>query len=83
VGRDEVDRVLGVVLREPASRGVIATPGGFTEREHGGARRTADEHPAIELLGLDELVVILNEMFGPLWPVRLQSTVSRRRREFA
>lgn len=61
VGFPEVMRLLGVVTKEAASRGVIVTTGHVTE-----GAATADSR--IEVVGQPTLVQLLNEHFGNRWP---------------
>jgi restriction system protein len=75
VGASTVDRLLGVVTRHKANKGVLVTSSRFTRD----ARSLADDNPRLDLISGVELVVLLNEYFGSEWPSRLDRVL----REFA
>ena len=72
VSVDEVDRMLGVATREPATRGVIMAPSGFTSGERRAATETARSEPRIELVDLDGLTTLYNNHLGTGWHLRLR-----------
>ncbi len=67
VGRPTVLVLLGVVSDQKANKGVLVTSSHFTR----GARGLAADNPRLELISGVELVVLLNQYFGPEWPSRL------------
>jgi restriction system protein len=69
VGYEHVMKLLGVVTKEPACRGVIVTTGHVTD-----AARTAD--PRVEVIDRIHLIRLLNENFGSKWPLHLDRIVS-------
>lgn len=78
VGVRTARALLGVVTHMKANRGVLVTSSHFTR----GARELADSNPRLDLITGSELVVLLNEYFGPEWPSRLETLlmdVERRR----
>jgi restriction system protein len=64
--------LLGVVSREKVNKGVLVSGSWFTR----GARRIADENPRLELVNGRELVVLLNQYLGHLWPSRVDQFIA-------
>jgi restriction system protein len=69
VGVHTARSLLGVVSHERANKGILVTSSHFTR----GARDLADSNPRLDLITGSELVVLLNEHFGPEWPSRLET----------
>lgn len=68
VGVEEPRKLLGVVVDEKATRGVLVGASGFTRAAH----QFADRNPSLELLDGANLVVMANEHLGRDWPARLE-----------
>jgi len=59
-----IRELTGVVLKEHANKGIVVACGDFTAQ----ARNAADATPTIELIGFQELNVLLNQHLGADWP---------------
>jgi restriction system protein len=67
VGVEKVRELLGVVSRHHATTGTLVATSSFTR----GAVKEAGETHRIELINGAQLVVLLNEHLGQLWPTRI------------
>lgn len=72
VGLGIVQRLLGVVSGEKVNKGVVVTTSRFTKP----ARKYAAENPRLELIGGDQLVLLMNEHLGPSWPLHIERLVA-------
>lgn len=63
--------LLGVVSDEKVNKGVIVTTSRFTR----GAKHLASNNPRLELIDGEQLVLLLNENFGPKWPLHIDRIV--------
>jgi len=67
VGVEIVRALLGVVTSSRVSRGVLVTTGRFTKP----AKAFAEQNPRIELISSSQLINLMSEYFGSLWPAKL------------
>jgi restriction system protein len=67
VGVEIARALLGVVSDEKVNKGVIVTTSRFTR----GAKDLAQNNPRLELITGEKLIVLLNENFGPRWPLHI------------
>lgn len=73
VGIEATRALLGVVSHEKANKGVLASATGFTPT----AKRFQNENPILELLGNDDIQILLNTYFGPQWPKNIDYIISQ------
>ncbi|MBV9470518.1 MAG: restriction endonuclease [Abitibacteriaceae bacterium] len=74
----EISRaLLGVVSDEKVNKGVIVTTSRFTK----GAKDLAKRNPRLELIDGEHLVPLLNEHFGPRWPLHIERIVLESQKE--
>jgi restriction system protein len=71
VGVEIIRQLLGVVASEKVNKGVLVTTNRFTK----GAKDFTNENPRIELIDGEQLIVLLNEFLGTLWPLEIEKIV--------
>ena len=77
VGVETTRTLLGVVSDEKVNKGVIVTTSRFTR----GAKDLAKRNPRLELIDGVRLIPLLNEHFGPKWPLHLERIVLESQKE--
>lgn len=64
--------LLGVVSENKATKGVLVTTAEFTPD----SKKLADQNSRIELIGNHNLQRLMNEYFGPKWPIHIDYRIS-------
>lgn len=72
VNVDKTRALLGVVSDNKATKGVLVTTAEFTPD----SKKLANQNSRIELIGNYHLQRLMNEYFGPKWPIRIDYIIS-------
>jgi restriction system protein len=67
----ELRELLGILSNERATKGVLVCTSEFTKP----ALDLAKENKRLELIGCIDLQILLNEYFGPKWPIHLDDKI--------